>query len=430
MRRAAQAIARRSLLPAAFPAQLRFCSEPAWAAESRRRAEEEVRRREKRKAAAEVVDLTTDNTEEGIDVHPEAARLPVVEEDGWLLFQDHDSFPHEVAEEWNPTHNTSDPPLRAVEEAKFHCEKNQYGGFIQKWSLIYFFKQHPPKRLLAGRRPCAKDDVGVFDLHINPVFDGVSTMSPAMRKELDDAIANGTAPVKKDIGSSYDPEDSLAGDLLDETSADVPVAGAMEMETLEHEEQSFRDNLEKLQEQSEKGAGEASSEKGADAPPPVGGGQAAKAAGQDEEEAAKNDLRTRSLLEKLSEALPPPVSKANAAPAARGPPPPAVEARRPPSPAQQQPPPRSPAAAAAPPAQPQEQASEPAPALPVSTPVYAIRDITVGGQLAIRKGTEGIVMGGATSGDGRRMHVKFARREQDKNPSLNVTLREVQPLDD
>ena len=189
----------------------RHASEPAWAAAAREKYEEEQRRKAARKAAAarereaeaaaEAAELGDDALAADVVSGSDASdALPVVEADGWLLFQNHDSFPRDVVEQWSPAaESVAGAGLRSEEEAKFYCEKMGYGGFIKKWSMLYFFKQHHPRRLVAARQLCEKADKGMYDLFVAPSLGGLPTLHGELRARYEAAVERGETPVKADM---------------------------------------------------------------------------------------------------------------------------------------------------------------------------------------------------------------------------------------
>ena len=192
--------------------QPRLNSEPAWAAEARQKYEEEQRRKQARKAQIETVKEDYTNLDGIEDFEGTSDALPVVDKDGWLIFQNLDTFSSDIAEVWNPTESET-AGIRTVEEAKFHCEKMNYGGFTQKWQLIYMFKGNHPRRLVAGRTECTSDNKGLFNLYIRPEVEGVVTLEGELKVRLDTAIKEGNAPTLDNSLDQLEDDDWKADDV-------------------------------------------------------------------------------------------------------------------------------------------------------------------------------------------------------------------------
>ena len=194
-------------------------STPAWAEESRRKHAEELRRREARKRL--IAEETADNKpaeeeEDDDDCHHVANpsdALPVVQSDGWLLFQNHDAYSASTVESWSPAEDeVGGAGLRSLEQAKFHCEKMGYGGFVQRFSLMYHFRAHTPRRLVAAREHCAKQDTGMLHLYVNPNVNNVKTLHGNLLQRYNDAVENGETPIEKDDLPDFDDDLDAFGD--------------------------------------------------------------------------------------------------------------------------------------------------------------------------------------------------------------------------
>eukprot|EP01064_Diplonema_japonicum_P027606 TRINITY_DN4013_c0_g1_i1.p1 TRINITY_DN4013_c0_g1~~TRINITY_DN4013_c0_g1_i1.p1 ORF type:complete len:418 (+),score=130.99 TRINITY_DN4013_c0_g1_i1:52-1305(+) len=396
---------------------VRWCGEPAWAAEARKKYEEEQRRRAARKAQVEQVDLANEvEVEDELQVEDASHELPVVEDDGWLLWQNHDACPSDMGTQWNPSSDDiAGGGIRSVEEAKFHCIKNGYGGFTQKWSLIYYFKSNTPRRLTAARQHVKKDEKGMLHLYVAPTLDGVTALTPELDKRLKDAIAAGTAPVKKDMDIDLDDDDE---------DWDIP-----------EDLKSLADNAETEKETGEEKPAEAASQNKEEEKKTTAGQNKEEekktTAGQNKEEEKKTTENKKQPVEKQPwghrkvgdgglfaqfGGMTKKEQKDSAKPSRTHP------ARK--RPVEKKPPlvKNTPQVQKAPVQPKPEQDKSTNSLLPKGSPVVATIDIKVKGATVITAGTQGVVKG-ATKAD--RMHVEFSRRVDGKNPNLNVTMKEV-----
>eukprot|EP00754_Rhynchopus_humris_P044798 Rhum_TRINITY_DN4408_c0_g1::Rhum_TRINITY_DN4408_c0_g1_i1::g.14285::m.14285 len=346
-------------------------SEPAWAAAAREKYEEEQRRKAARKAAAareREAEAAAEAAELGDDVlaadvvsgAAASDALPVVEADGWLLFQNHDSFPRDVAEQWSPAaESVAGAGLRSEEEAKYHCEKMGYGGFIKKWSMLYFFKQHHPRRLVAARQLCEKADKGMYDLFVAPGLGGLPTLHGELKARYEAAVERGETPVKMDMAD-------MVPDLDDEGLDDGI------------------DGLDGID-----GIGDSGSEGGS----PL-------FAGKEDENAGVHEPATASEVPVSADGE----STKGERPLFGGKEDEDEWVREPFVVSQKQ-----------------HEADAWAP----EDTVVARRDIKVGGVVAVSAGTEGRVVGPATSGKPNRVEVSFSQRADGRTKSMNVPNKEL-----
>eukprot|EP01065_Artemidia_motanka_P025715 TRINITY_DN30691_c0_g1_i1.p2 TRINITY_DN30691_c0_g1~~TRINITY_DN30691_c0_g1_i1.p2 ORF type:complete len:365 (+),score=163.33 TRINITY_DN30691_c0_g1_i1:59-1096(+) len=187
------------LLPGA-----RHNSAPAWMAEQKRRFEEEQRRRQRRKQVAEDDEAADQKNnarmeEELATLEPLSTALPVTEADGWYVYDDHDAFPGVEVERWDPSTEETGGGFRKLEEAKYHCEKMGYGGFVQRWHCFFHFRAASPRALTLRRQPCKKDDEGMHVLYVRPQMDGTPALDEATAKALEEAKARGEEPQRKEF---------------------------------------------------------------------------------------------------------------------------------------------------------------------------------------------------------------------------------------
>eukprot|EP00755_Sulcionema_specki_P010649 Sspe_Gene.7036::Locus_2372_Transcript_1_2_Confidence_0.667_Length_1364::g.7036::m.7036 len=220
----------------------RKCSdEPAWVEEQRRKyLQEEARRKARKAAAAEEERLlreelkgdlsSLDDEDVPVNVSDD---LPVVEKDGWLVWEDHTSYPDTFAEK---------EFFASEEEAKYYCIKKGYGGFVQRMRFMYYFRPQHPCKLVRRRERTKKDDMEA--LFVRPEQDGTPAMDSALQNRLQEAVANGTAPERKDpVAEDWRDEDD---DLLMDDGDDDGVEQHKKRDKGGEYEEEYPDVLEEV----------------------------------------------------------------------------------------------------------------------------------------------------------------------------------------